>query len=575
LSIDALGGAMASDQQNVSLPALPRYLPIALMSVAAVIAFVVLPTALRPPQDQQNTSAEFSPDAPPDEVPQEVILQSLRQASSSTAGGNPGLPATDEPPPPPPPPPQRKPSKGQCVSDRQTESLYSAPCVAAWQGDNGGQTYKYVLPNEIRIGTLVADDGSEGEGLVPDEPEANEDDVVMRLRVWQQYFNKKYETYGRQFRFYRIPLDDSGGTPEEGVAAIRKAAENQVFIVRGIHVNTAGIDEAIRQGMVVYGTLQNDEQYYRERFPHIFSFYMDGSKAIRLLDEMICKQLGTKPPSFNEQLDPLFDYNAPRKYGIIAYEDETRRWEEMTRAELRRCGIEVAEYHRFNWYTNESAMADAVVKMRSAGVTTIICLCDWASPIVFTSVADRNGYFPEWIHAGTGGTNLNGTARLYNHNTQWKHAVGIDFNEMPRPAGTYEWDRAWKEMAPDEDSPGVGDGGGALVYIDMTQIASGIQLAKEKLTPETFSAGLLALPHRPPSPKWSVGGGYAPGDYTYSDYADMTWWDPGGKDPNSSSAGAYQHLYGGQKFTHGQMPTEPAPFFQDGISTPPDPTARE
>ena len=53
------------------------------VGAAIALAALLLPTILRPPQDLQNASAAFSPDAPPDEPPPEALLQSLRQASSN------------------------------------------------------------------------------------------------------------------------------------------------------------------------------------------------------------------------------------------------------------------------------------------------------------------------------------------------------------------------------------------------------------------------------------------------------------------------------------------------------------
>jgi len=52
----------------------------------ALVAFAI-PSVLRPPPDQATTSAEFSPDAPPDEEAQ-AIISSLQQAGSSGAGAD-------------------------------------------------------------------------------------------------------------------------------------------------------------------------------------------------------------------------------------------------------------------------------------------------------------------------------------------------------------------------------------------------------------------------------------------------------------------------------------------------------
>ena len=60
-------------------------MPIAYLCLAALVAITVLPTTLRPPPDPSNSSAAFSPDAPPDQ--QDSIVAALSRGSSATAGG--------------------------------------------------------------------------------------------------------------------------------------------------------------------------------------------------------------------------------------------------------------------------------------------------------------------------------------------------------------------------------------------------------------------------------------------------------------------------------------------------------
>src|SRR5687767_2525254 len=66
-----------------------RYTPLLWLGMSLVATALFLPSALRPPPDAANTSAQFSPDAPPDDDPQ-AIIQSLQQAASRTAGARTG-----------------------------------------------------------------------------------------------------------------------------------------------------------------------------------------------------------------------------------------------------------------------------------------------------------------------------------------------------------------------------------------------------------------------------------------------------------------------------------------------------
>jgi hypothetical protein len=107
------------------------------------------------------------------------------------------------------------------------------------------------------------------------------------------------------------------------------------------------------------------------------------------------------------------------------------------------------------------------------------------------------------------------------------------------------------------------------LFRDLVQTAGAIQMAGPDLNPYTFWKGLLAFPRRPPEPKWAVAGGYGPEDFAYTDYVTLMWWDPAAIDPlDAKTLGTYRHVFGGQRYTDGELPTAPVPFFTDGITAP-------
>jgi hypothetical protein len=98
-------------------------------------------------------------------------------------------------------------------------------------------------------------------------------------------------------------------------------------------------------------------------------------------------------------------------------------------------------------------------------------------------------------------------------------------------------------------------------------LANGIQMAGPDLTPETFMQGLFKVPQRVPDPAWSIGGGFSPGDLTYPDHVGFIWWNPTDLAPDDGTGpGAYRHVWGGKKFRVGELPEEPVPFFEDGVT---------
>jgi hypothetical protein len=544
-----------------------RLLPVGYVVMAIAAAALLLPTALRPPVDQQSASAAFSPDAPPEDTPPEALLQSIRQASSSTAGGK-----TETAPPPEepdvvvqqaaPPPPKPKAVRNRCFGDdppRQTESLYSATCVPAWTGsDNGGATAVGVTADEVRIGYGVGQSSTVPEGpLAYDFSETDSDDT-HDLKVWQTYFNENFEMYGRKLRL--VIGQQSITDTDQQRQSVQRFQDQNVFAITAPDYGqpSAAQAETVRRHMIDFGTVLAPCQYFSDNHPFAYSFIIDGCRALRIHSELICKQFGaTNPPGLlNGKQDASFDYTKPRVYGVVVYEDEVHKGGVQGYKDLlAKCGIEVKASQTFNLTTSQQDIAGTMAKMKAAGVTTVIVATEVYTPIVLTAEASKLLYYPEWIQMGL---EIAASTRLYDAD-QAKHMVGTAGLEIPRAASDTDWYRAYKEIDPEGD-PSQG------AFRSLQMISGGIQGAGPKLTPETFWEGLQKIPNRVPEPIWSIGGGFGPNDYTYMDYGSMIWWDPAGKDPNSSSAGAWQFVYFGKRYREGELPTDPVPWFDKSQS---------
>lgn len=543
-----------------------RLLPLVYVGVAALIAALLLPTILRPPQDLQNTTAAFSPDAPPDDTPPEALLQSLRQASSSTAGAveeviveEVVVERTQA---------RRRAVRTGCYGDppRQTESLYSALCVPAWTGDdNGGATTKGVTADEIKVAIGVPASTAIAEGPLDREFDPDDAPTEHEIKVWQVYFNERFEFYGRYLQFYIVKVDSSD--EDQARAAVRAAVQNWgVFAYLGHYAttNAAATNEAIRQELVTFAFDNNPVEFYRDNHPWVYSFEMDSWQTRYIGAEMACKQYAGKPPgSLNEEQDPTFDYTQPRKWGLIIYQDEVRTGaRKMYEDQMAKCGVTfepggVAEY---NLNDNSSQIAGSVTKLRQAGVTTIILAVDPLTPAAVAYEAERTGYSPEWLCIT--GCASNTTGRLLPDN-QSHHFVTMSFEEIPRADADKDWYRAFKEIDPEGDPEDD-------YFRELQQLSGAIQHSGPTLTPESLWKGLRAQPCRTPEPIWSIGGCYSDpnpqsdvhylGDYTYSDYVSFMWMDNTGDDPNSSSTGAWCYMNMGTRYRYKEVPTEPLPF---------------
>lgn len=571
--------------RNRTTKPLERMLPMGYLGVALALAALLLPTILRPPQDLQNTTAAFSPDAPPDDTPPEAILQSLRQASSSTAGA--AAPAEEEQQQviieeviqeEAPPPPKKQAVRAGCYGDppRQTESLYSALCVPAWTGgDNGGETTRGVTKDEIKIGIGVPTSSVVEAGRLEREFQPDDQETERLLKVWQTYFNERFEFYGRYLQFYVAKVDASDENAAR--AAVRQASTEDggkfAFLNNYAVTEAAAANEAIAQKMITFVSDFNPADFYKKNHPYAYSFDMDSWLLGAMGQEYLCKQLVGKPPGdLNEKADPTFDYTKPRVWGLIIYQDEVRAGStQRAKDGLAKCGGQYKAIVEYNLNDDSNKIAGAVTKMRSEGVTTIVVGVDPLTPPVLAYEADRTGYQPEWFCAA--GCAGNGTGRLLPDN-QANHFVALSSREIPRADADKDWYRAYKEIDP-EGAPDP------EYFRNLQQLAGGIQHAGPNLTPESFWSGLKKQPCRTPDPIWSIGGCYSDpnptsdvhylGDYTYSDFMSFMWFDNAGDDPVSSSTGAWCYMHHGARYKYGEIPTEPFPFKKPDqcIFTPP------
>ena len=144
-----------------------RYPPLITIGLAVVLAAVVLPSALNQPQANPTSTPELAPvtgqssDAPQGNLASLGLGRSSGIEGSGALGDGGGV--DDDLP----PAGEGVGGRGKtlqtkrCVGKppRQTEDPLSPPCVASFDGDNGGKTYQGVTSDEIRI-VMYWDGGS-------------------------------------------------------------------------------------------------------------------------------------------------------------------------------------------------------------------------------------------------------------------------------------------------------------------------------------------------------------------------------------------------------------------------------
>ena len=535
------------------------------MALAMVLLVVVLPSALRPPPDPATTSAEFSPDAPPDEN-QDSIVAALNRGTSGTAGtgtgDGPGEVAGEavaeiaENAPP------RACPRGFGNPPRQTESFYSAPCAKPFQGDNGGSTYAGVSATEVRVAWFhtLANNQASYEGKVEDVAKPGESAQDRTLRALQVYFNQTYQLFGRRLQLYAFK---AGTSEEDQVAAGRRAVEEyDVFAANG--VGRGVCDEIARlQRLCFIG--QQREQYYESRAPYLWSWYPNATKMTEFAAEYLCKQLVGKPAEWagdaamrsTERRIGLF-YVDTEEFAPIADEAEDFLRESCGETFVELVGVPPATQQE-----GGGNYATAVSRMKLANITTPVVVADFLSASFLTNTATAQQWFPEWFVPGAGAIDRNQLGQLQDQQ-QWANAFGFSGFEMELQLEETECYRAYKTIEP-TTQPNYAIC--TWFFPSMLQIMNGIQLAGPDLNPRSFERGLFSQGYRfYDDPVWAIGGGFGPGDHTYMDNIVEIWWDPTADDPQSDRIGAYRHPRGGKRFRMGEIPTDRTAMFEDGIT---------
>ncbi len=563
-----------------------NFIPMAEIAVAVVLVFALLPSALRPPNENPPGTPQLSPDAPPDDD-QQAIIAALNRGLSGTggAGVGAGIPDLDDLVAPVRRPPRACPG-GFGNPPRQVESVYAPPCAPAFVGNNGGATARGVTGDEIRI--AVAINGKDRR--VTPEPAPDENVSERALRAYMNYFNSRFQFYGRRLVFYQFKFsgEDAVGIYAGGQddTAREFAANMDTVAPFGAIIIGAGptvYDELSRRKIVHYGGTNYSNHWLEDRAPYSWSFYIDGQQLGDLGAEYFCKKLVGKPAVFaGDEQDTTkmqrFE-KTTRKFGylrIYTSHFPTHPKDESFQRKLKRmCGAEVVygEYDRLSPDQGQRAIQTAIAEFKKKGVTTVFMSGDHVSVAAGTRYATAAIYFPEWVTLGQAFTDSNEYARRFDPQ-QWQHAFGITANEFARPFQETDYWKAFKEMDKGADPTGDFNKFSIAHFPSLMQLARGIQAAGPNLTAESFRTGQASVPKRPPDPFWSIAGGYGPGDPTCSEDVVDLWWDPRGDDPYQTSdasklPGAYKFTRGGRRYREGTMDSDISSLFEEGATRAP------
>ena len=471
--------------------------------------------------------------------------------------------------------PRGVPSALQCYtwpdgSVTQTSDAQSPPCIASWDDatGNGGATAPGVTATEIRVALPTAVESTWPE-----------------LKPIVDFFNTRFQMYGRKITIVPVPSQQAElqaqGTFNDPAAQRADAAsivQRKVFattdFVDPIHYSWSlpSFRDVLTRNEVVslsggettpYGTRAG----LAKNAPYEWTYYPTADVLMDSVATMTCRQLVGKQAvhASDESLR-----TKTRKFAVVIPSDEFLGGPMPGLSSLlgilEGCGVEDPRVIRYDYYVDrQSAQVASYRELAEDDVTSLIYFPQGAGtnrgPM---DNAPRAGFNPEWITIGW--NNYLTTAQLNSPRSATSAAFGVGvWNKMPQ-LELETWVQAF--LAAGGDSSMINSGAlysGRAFYQEMLLLASGVQMAGPRLTPESFAAGLqdtrFPNPGAGKAPSYQATVGFGPGDVAMTDDVNAFWLDTrtsgaevtASKNLNTQKATCYVEL--GRRFDPDDWPT--------------------
>lgn len=452
--------------------------------------------------------------------------------------------------------------------------FFAPECYAPFDGDNGGATEEGVTGDTIKIVIYQAQDSDPVINYITDAIAVQDtnDQEIQTFRNMARYFETYYETYGRTVEIVQVV---GSGIASDAVAAradaVRVAEEIKPFMVWGGPALTdAWGDEITARGIACISCVPGQPaEWYAEKDPLVWAIDASSVQKQAHTVEFVGKQLAGKnaehagDPAFREQ---------PRKFGLLYLESSGASSElaDDFVAAMAEVGAPIAERvaYALDPATIQQTAAQAIARLKAAGITTIIFSGDPVAPRDFTREATAQNYFPEWVVSASTLVDTTAFARTYDQE-QWKHAFGVtslSARILPDIGGYYflhKWFTGEEPPAP--DTIGVNIPPMALFY-------AVLQNTGPELTRQSWRDALVALQGTQqavtqPYLSWGDKGHWDWFDYHGIDDATIIWWDPDATGPDEirkEGTGMWRYVDGGRRYLPGEWPTEEKLFDPEG-----------
>jgi hypothetical protein len=465
------------------------------------------------------------------------------------------------------------------------------PCTQKFVAPNAGASWKGVTGDKITVVFFIATENPATDAILT-AAGANDSEEEVRQQVieWGKLYEAHLNTWGRKVEWKFVNSSAPASAPDDDAAARADAIKVialKPFASIGAPANIY-VDELKAKGIMCMCTVSLPIETYIKWYPYVWTTLMASTQGYLHRAQYVGGRLNGRNAQWaQDDIDGAIGQNfakGKRKFGFIYYDTDAKAYKSGADFFIRHmrekygitfCSACVSEYHGYPQVQRTQEESPGIIqRMKTAGVTSIICSCDPFGPIFFTKDAQQQLYGPEWIVTGSALTDTSFFARLYQQD-QWSHAFGISYLSARLPevySGSYRLYR-WQYNREPTARAGYG-----VINSPIQIMYYGIHMAGSKLTPTTFASGLenLGIQGRGgiTTIAYSFGdNGLWPWkiDPAAADDATEIWWDPeaqGEDEIGQDGTGLYRYMAGGKRYMPGEWPkTNPAAFNKSGTVT--------
>ena len=417
-------------------------------------------------------------------------------------------------------------------------SKYSVLCQATFTGNNGGTTAPGVTRTTINVSFRTSHSGESGavEAASP-SLKASQEAYFQDLQTYTNYFNTKYELYGRKvnLKLFKGQGDWVAEYQGQNLAGAQADADT----AKGLNAFADVSSEAVgttpayaqylaENKIITLGGVSGSQHFFEQYRPYAYSFGTSVSNYAQWAGNTACQRMVGLPAIFAG--DATYKVTN-RVFGLVYPNNpDFQLVGKDLASRLTACGGKPAKTYEFtlNLGTLASDSANAMAQMRSAGVTTVICACDTVSPQFFAQAADGQQYFPEWMAVASADSFGQGYSQ-----TQWNHAIS---NEGTfKPQHDTEAYRVFKLAKPKAEPA---EGFYAAAYLAAVNMFNAFQSAGPNLTAASLERGFFQQPASAPGADFGPWG-FGPKQYTPVAGAQVGWYNPNAVSGQNGAKGAF------------------------------------